>query len=52
MARYNIGEKPGKGRYCCTAGSCSWSVTLDDDSDVLPPCGSCGAGQQTVYEDC
>jgi hypothetical protein len=34
MATYNIGEKPGIGRYCCT--SCSWSVLLDDHDDRLP----------------
>ena len=28
---YNIGEKPGKGRCCCT--KCSWSAVLDDDDD-------------------
>ena len=50
MATHDIGEKPGKGRYCCT--NCNWSVVLDDDSDRLPPCGSCGSGQQTKYEDC
>jgi hypothetical protein len=32
---YDIGEKPGVGRYCCT--SCGWSVNLDDGSDRLPP---------------
>ena len=32
---YSIGQKPGKGRYCCL--SCSWSVNLDDDSDRLRP---------------
>ncbi|MCH7699597.1 MAG: DUF2188 domain-containing protein [Chloroflexi bacterium] len=41
--------KPGKGRYCCT--KCNWSVTLDKDSDRLPPCGICGAGRQT-YSRC
>ena len=50
MAAHDIGEKPGKGRYCCT--NCNWSVVLDDDSDRLPPCGSCGKGQQTQYNDC
>lgn len=50
MATYNIGEKPGIGRYCCTR--CSWSVRLDDQDDRLPPCGSCGAGQQTTYRSC
>jgi hypothetical protein len=44
---HQIGEKPGKGRYCCT--TCNWSVTLDDDDDQLPPCGNCGAGN-TTYE--
>jgi antitoxin HicB len=44
-----LSAKPGKGRYCCTM--CNWSVTLDNDSDRLPPCGSCGASQQT-YSRC
>ncbi len=47
---YNVGEKPGKGTYCCT--DCDWKVTLDDDSDQLPPCGNCGKGQNTKYEKC
>ena len=47
---HNIGEKPGKGRYCCT--NCNWAVTLDDTSDRLPPCGSCGRGQNTTYQHC
>ena len=47
---YNIGEKPGKGTYCCT--SCNWRVTLDDSDDRLPPCGSCGKGQNTTYRRC
>ncbi len=42
--------KPGKGRYCCT--KCDWSVVLDDVTDTLPPCGKCGAGQQTTYNRC
>lgn len=50
MSLHDIGEKPGKGRYCCT--DCSWSVVLDDDSDRLPPCGRCGKGQETKYRDC
>lgn len=50
MATYDIGEKPGPGEYCCT--DCGWSVTLDDFSDPLPPCGNCGAGQDTEYERC
>jgi transposase InsO family protein len=52
MAEYDIGEKPGKGRYCCTTDGSAWSVTPDVDSDVLPPCGTCGAGQTTKYQDC
>jgi len=50
MALHDIGEKPGKGQYCCT--NCSWSVELDDNDDHLPPYGSCGKGQQTTYRDC
>ncbi len=42
---YSIGEKPGVGTYQCV--NCGWSVTLDDTDDRLPPCGSCGKGQQT-----
>ncbi|MDA3884983.1 MAG: hypothetical protein PF638_05250 [Candidatus Delongbacteria bacterium] len=33
------GEKPGKGTYTCT--KCGQKVTLDDNSDKLPPCPSC-----------
>ena len=47
---YNIGEKPGKGKHCCT--NCSWSVNLNDTDDTLPPCGNCGKGQNTTYEKC
>ena len=50
MSIYNIGQKPGKGRYCCIKGH--WSVVLDDDSDTLPPCGRCGKGQNTRYRSC
>lgn len=51
MAReHDIGEKPGVGRYCCT--NCGWSVYLDDPDDRLPPCGSCGKGQDTTYRHC
>ena len=35
MAIHNIGEKPGKGKYCCT--KCNWSVVLDNATDTLPP---------------
>lgn len=45
---YNIGEKPGKGTYRCN--KCGTTVTLDDNTDTLPPCAKCGAGQQnTTY---
>ena len=33
------GEKPGKGTYKCR--KCGTTVTLDDDSDTLPPCAKC-----------
>lgn len=46
---YDVGEKPGVGRYCCT--NCGWDVRLDDASDRLPPCGS-GSGQITKYNRC
>jgi hypothetical protein len=51
MAECDIREQPGEGRYCCTTDGCGWSVTLDDDSDVLP-CGTCGPGRTTKYQDC
>ena len=47
---HRIGQKPGKGRYCCT--NCGWDCRLDDDTDVLPPCGNCGKGQTTTYNRC
>lgn len=50
VAMYDIGQKPGIGRYCCT--NCSWSVYLNDADDRLPPCGSCGKGQDTKYNPC
>lgn len=43
---YDIGEKPGKGTYRCQYGH---TVTLDDASDALPPCASCGPGQKTKW---
>ncbi len=52
MATHDIGEKPGKGKYCCTTTGCSWSVTLDESTDTLPPCGNCGKGQKTKYQRC
>ena len=33
------GEKPEKGTYKCR--KCETTVTLDDDSDTLPPCPTC-----------
>jgi len=33
------GEKPGKGTYVCK--NCGQTVTLDDDTDTLPPCPRC-----------
>jgi DNA-directed RNA polymerase subunit RPC12/RpoP len=42
---YNIGEKPGKGTYCCT--KCGEDVKLDDDDDRLTPCPKCGGGPYT-----
>lgn len=35
------GQKPGRGTYKCVA--CGETVTLDDDSDTLPPCPRCHA---------
>lgn len=43
-------RSPARGRYCCT--NCNSSVVVDDDCDRLPPCGSCGSGQQPKYKDC
>jgi DNA-directed RNA polymerase subunit RPC12/RpoP len=36
---YSTGEKPGKGRYKCV--KCGLVITLDDNSDTLPPCSKC-----------
>ncbi|MDR6222704.1 zinc ribbon-containing protein [Methanococcoides alaskense] len=36
---YHTGEKPGKGTYRCT--TCNRDVTLDNDTDKLPPCPKC-----------
>ncbi len=43
---HDIGEKPGKGTYLCQFGH---TVVLDQDSDALPPCARCGAGQNTKW---
>ena len=47
---YDIGEKPGVSRYCCT--TCGTSVNLDNATDRLPPCPRCGRGQSTKYTRC
>lgn len=47
---HDIGEKPGKEGYCCT--NCGWSCYLNGADDRLPPCGSCGKGQDTTYRHC
>lgn len=36
---YTTGEKPGTGRYVCT--KCGEDLTLDDNTDTLPPCAKC-----------
>lgn len=36
---YTCGEEPGKGIYTCL--NCGQTVTLDDDTDKLPPCPKC-----------
>lgn len=41
---YHTGEQPGQGEYYCT--HCGQNVTLDQDSDKLPPCPKC---EETVY---
>ena len=33
------GEKQGKGTYMCL--ECAQMVTLDDNTDTLPPCPNC-----------
>ena len=35
----HTGEKPGKGTYICT--NCHNRMTLDEDTDSLPPCPKC-----------
>ena len=34
------GEKPGAGQYTCKV--CGRTLTLDDETDKLPPCSDCG----------
>ena len=34
------GEKPGAGQYTCR--ECGKTLTLDDETDKLPPCSNCG----------
>ena len=36
---YHTGEKPCAGTYVCTR--CNQKVTLDDETDTLPPCPKC-----------
>ena len=38
---YKTGEQPGKGTYKCL--NCGQFVTLDDETDTLPPCPNCNA---------
>lgn len=44
-AMSTTGEKPGSGTYVCN--SCGQSVTLDDDTDALPPCPKCNGTEYT-----
>ncbi len=39
IAMPTTGQKPGKGTYKCR--NCGRTVTLDDDTDTLPPCPGC-----------
>lgn len=36
---FNTGEKPGKGQYRCQM--CGKYITLNDNTDRLPPCPDC-----------
>lgn len=36
---YTTGNKPGIGTYKCA--HCGTTVTLDDQTDTLPPCPKC-----------
>lgn len=45
---YKTGEKPGKGDYQCT--KCGQIVTLDDDTDTLPPCPRSGCHNTEYYK--
>lgn len=50
MALHDIGEKPGKGRYCCAqiaGGLPSWMTT----AIAFHRAGG-GKGQKTKYRDC
>jgi len=33
------GEKPGGGTYTCT--KCNVTITLDENTDTMPPCPKC-----------
>jgi len=37
---YRTGEKPGRGSYTCI--SCGRTVEVDDNSEALKSCPSCG----------
>ena len=45
---YDIGEKPGIGRYRCW-NNCGWEVYLNNSDDRLPPCAKCPAGATVKY---
>jgi len=39
------GEKPGAGSYICI--KCRQEVTLDENTDTLPPCPRCSGTEYT-----
>ena len=39
------GEKPKKGTYKCN--NCGTLITLDDDTDTMPPCPKCNGTEFT-----
>ncbi len=49
---HRVGEKPGRGQFCCANPKCEWSVTLRDAEDALPPCSYCERGPRTGYIRC
>ncbi len=46
---FRIGEKPGAGTYECVSCKADWRVELEADKP-LPPCGTCGQGQNVKYQ--